>query len=61
MNEDTQEPVSFAVEPEFVLLVGGFFLTAVVLVFVFFLIRTIIREERSERQKSMKSDGQSNE
>ena len=61
MNQDVQDEVSFAIEPEFVLLVGGFFLTVVVLIFVFFLIRTIIKEERNERQKSIDADGKDNE
>ena len=59
--QDVQDEVSFAIEPEFVLLVGGFFLTVVVLIFVFFLIRTIIKEERNERQKSIDADGKVNE
>ena len=51
MSEDPKVPVSFAIEPEFALLVGGFILTVIVLIFVFFLVRTIIKEEREEREK----------
>ena len=44
----TPDPETFAVEPEFALMIAGVVLTVLVIGFVIYLITQIVKEERAE-------------